>query len=144
MIKVLKIFQNSLELEALASNKMRLKPSFPNVTRTLLLILLLNGTSHAKEEREDVYTRNCIPCHLYLPSSLERMFMNYLKTYSGEQTFKSSLKVFLKDPTEEESLMSDMFIEHFSVKDKSTLSDEELEKAIDIYWDTYNVRNKLR
>ncbi|HHH19891.1 MAG TPA: hypothetical protein ENK86_05230, partial [Campylobacterales bacterium] len=37
-----------------------------------------NGTQEV-----DIYTRNCIPCHEYLPSSLERMFMNYLKTYSG-------------------------------------------------------------
>jgi len=113
------------------------------IKKVLIVVTLLNSMVDAKEEREDVYHRNCIPCHRYLPSSLERMFMNYLKTYSGEQTFKSSLKIFLKNPTEEESLMSDMFIEHFSVKDKSTLSDEELEKAIDIYWDTYDVRNKL-
>jgi hypothetical protein len=115
------------------------------IKKIVMVLLLLYATLEAKEEkRADVYTRNCIPCHRYLPSSLERMFMNYLKTYSGEHMVKSSLKVFLKNPTEEDSLMSDMFIEHFSVKDKSTLSDEELDKAIDIYWDTYNVRNKLR
>jgi hypothetical protein len=40
-------------------------------------------------------------------------------------------------------LMSDLFIERFSVKDKSKLSEQELEEAINIYWDLYNVRNKL-
>ena len=108
----------------------------------MVLLGTMGSTLHA-EEKKNIYERNCIPCHLYLPSSLERMFMNYLKTYSGEQTFKASLKVFLKNPTEKESLMSSMFIEHFSVKDKSQLSDEELDEAIDIYWKTYDVRKKL-
>ena len=113
------------------------------VKNIMLMVLLFHAPLHAESATQNVYERNCIPCHRYLPSSLERMFMNYLKTFSGEQTFKVSLKVFLQNPTEEESLMSSMFIEHFSVKDKSTLSDKELEEAIDIYWDTYNVRNKL-
>ena len=92
---------------------------------------------------ENVYEKNCIFCHRYLPSSLERMFMTYLKAYSGEYTFKASLKAFLKEPREETSMMSDLFIDRFSVKDKSKLSDAELKEAIDIYWDLYNVRNKL-
>ena len=95
------------------------------------------------EQRANIYERTCIPCHRYLPSSLERMFMSYLKTFSGELTVKASLKSFLKNPTETNSVMSDMFIDHFSVKDKSSLSDKDLEKAINIYWDIYNVRNKL-
>jgi len=98
----------------------------------------------AQMQRANIYERTCIPCHRYLPSSLERMFMSYLKTYSGELTVKAALKSFLKNPREKKSLMSDLFIDHFSVKDKSTLSDKELEEAINIYWETYDVRNKLK
>lgn len=112
--------------------------------KILWCVILLNSMGYAQTVRANIYERTCVQCHRYLPSSLERIFMTYLKTYSGELTVKASLKTFLKNPTEETSMMSEMFIDHFSVKDKSTLSDKDLEEAIDIYWDTYNVRNKLK
>ncbi|SFV51268.1 hypothetical protein MNB_SV-12-742 [hydrothermal vent metagenome] len=96
-------------------------------------------------EETNIYEGNCIPCHKYgMPTTLEGMFMKYLKAYSGEISVKSTLKQFLKKPTKEDSIMSSLFLDRFSVKDKSLLSDEDLTKAIDIYWDLYNVRNKLK
>jgi len=97
-----------------------------------------------KRVEDNVYTRNCVPCHEYLPSSLERMFMSYLKVYSGELTLKESLKAFLRNPDREFSVMSDLFLDRFGVKEKTTLSEAELKEAVDIYWDKYNIRNKLR
>ena len=102
-------------------------------------------TSSMASEETNIYEGNCIPCHKYgMPLSLEKMFMKYLKAYSGETTVKLTLKQFLKNPTKEDSVMSDLFLNRFSVKDKSFLSDKDLSKAIDIYWDLYNVRNKLK
>ena len=112
--------------------------------KRILLIMLLSSILHAEEERSNIYERSCVPCHRYLPSSLEGMFMAYLKTFSGEYTFKASLRAFLKEPKEETSVMSTLFVERFSVKDKTTLSDKELEDAINIYWDMYDVRGKLQ
>jgi hypothetical protein len=110
---------------------------------SLVLNVMLYAESKEKEEK-NIYERTCLPCHRYLPSSLGDMYMRYLKTFSGEVTFKASLKAFLKEPLEQTSVMSDLFIDRFSVKDKSLLSDKELDEAIDIYWDLYNVRNKLK
>lgn len=70
--------------------------------------------------------------------------MSYLKVYSGEFTFKESLKSFLREPDEVSSTMSDLFLDRFGVKSKSELSEKELKEAVDIYWDMYNVRNKLK
>ena len=106
---------------------------------TLLLLL-----SISTEARTNSYEFNCVPCHRFQPASLEKMFMTYLKTYSGELSLKGSLKEFLKNPNEKSSLMGELFIERFSVKDKSRLTDEELDEAIDTYWELYNVRNKLQ
>jgi hypothetical protein len=111
--------------------------------KKIVLFLMLSLMLYAQNNKSTIYERDCIPCHRYLPSSLERMFMTYIKTFSGEYTFKASLKAYLKNPKEDTSLMSDLFIERFSVKDKSKLSEQELEEAINIYWDLYNVRNKL-
>ena len=97
-----------------------------------------------KEDRLNIYERTCIACHRFLPLSLEHMYMRYLQTFSGEETFKASLKVFLKEPMEQTSVMSDLFIDRFSVKDKSLLTDKQLDEAIDIYWNLYDVRNRLK
>jgi len=113
----------------------------------LLFFSLLLFSKEIKQEKiqiETVFEKKCVPCHEYLPSSLERMFMSYLKVYSGEVTFKESLKSFLRKPDENSSTMSNLFLSRFGVKSKSTLSEKELDRAVDIYWDMYNVRNKLR
>jgi len=96
------------------------------------------------EAASKVYQRNCIPCHKYQPATLEKMFMLYLKTYSVELSFKVSLKEFLKNPTEEKSLIGNKFIERFSVKDPTDLNETQLDEAIDTYWDLYNPKENLK
>lgn len=110
----------------------------------LLFTLSLTGKEPKIENKHTVYTQHCLPCHEYLPYSLEKIYMLYLKTFSGELTFKASLKAFLKEPMEETSVMPDEWIENFSVKEKIDLSDKELDEAIDSYWKLYDVRNKLK
>jgi hypothetical protein len=70
--------------------------------------------------------------------------MSYLKVYSGEKTFKESLKSFLRDPDEVSSTMSELFLDRFGVKSKTELNDKELEEAVNLYWEMYNIRNKLK
>jgi len=93
---------------------------------------------------QNVYERNCVTCHKDLPMSLERMFMHYLQMYSGEKNVKASLKHYMRYPLKDISVMSDLFIDTYGVKKKSLLSDKELEKAIDIYWEKFKVFNKLK
>ncbi|HHD80004.1 MAG TPA: hypothetical protein ENK99_00095 [Campylobacterales bacterium] len=93
---------------------------------------------------QNVFERNCLVCHEHFPASLQRMFMSYLKVYSGEITTKAALKGYLQNPDKKLSVMSDLFIDRFGIKDKTDLTEKELEEAINIYWDLYNVRNKLR
>lgn len=119
------------------------------INKTLLIMFfsaLLFSIESKKEEieTETIFEKKCVPCHEYLPSNLERMFMSYLKVYSGEFTFKESLKSFLREPDEISSTMSDLFLSRFGVKSKTELNEKELDEAVDIYWDMYNIRNKLR
>lgn len=106
--------------------------------------LFSNSPKEESIKTETIFEKKCIPCHEYLPSNLERMFMSYLKVYSGEFTFKESLKSFLREPDEISSTMSDLFLSRFGVKSKTELSEKELEEAVNIYWDLYNIRNKLK
>ncbi|MCF6245573.1 MAG: hypothetical protein L3J43_11140 [Sulfurovum sp.] len=93
---------------------------------------------------QDIFERNCIPCHQSLPASLHDMFKRYLLTYSSETNMKAGIKHFLRYPSKDISNMSDLFVDNFGVKKKTTLSTEELDKAVDIYWERYKVFGKLK
>jgi len=106
----------------------------------LILIILLSVAINAT----DIFEQKCIPCHKNLPTSLQQMFMQYLKLYSSENNVKYILKYYLKYPSKKTSAMSDLFLDVYGIKEPSKLTDEELQKAIDIYWDRYTVIDKLK
>lgn len=93
---------------------------------------------------KSAYERNCIPCHQELPTTLQQMFKGYLQTYSGEQNVKAGLKHYLRYPHKSISVMSDLFIDTYGIKKKTTLNEEELNKAINIYWEKFKVFDKLK
>jgi len=111
-----------------------------NIIKIIALIFIYSTLLFS----QNVFERNCQVCHKHFPASLQRMFLSYLKVYSGEITMKAALKGYLQNPDKRLSVMSDLFIDRFGIKDKTSLNEKELEEAIDIYWDFYNVRNKLR
>jgi len=93
---------------------------------------------------ENAYERECVACHQKLPMSLQRMFMNYLLVYSGETNTKVALKYYMRHPRKDTSVMSDLFLKNFAVKEPMTISDKVLDEAIDIYWEKHKVIGKLR
>ena len=93
---------------------------------------------------EGVYVRSCVPCHKNMPTSLQQMFMSYLAAYSSEKNIKTILKYYLHNPTRSLSSMSDLFIDTYGIKAPTQLSDEELEEAINSYWDRFKVFDKLK
>ena len=50
---------------------------------------------------------------------------------------------FLKNPNSQTSAMSQEQIRRLGIKSKTLLSDKELYKAIDAYWNQYKVFGKL-
>ncbi|MEA3456606.1 MAG: hypothetical protein U9R26_08870 [Campylobacterota bacterium] len=93
---------------------------------------------------QNAYEQHCIQCHRELPMTLQRMFMNYLSVYSGEKNTKAALKHFMRHPRGDTSVMSELFLKNFAVKQPLMISDQALNEAIDIYWETYKVIGKLR
>jgi hypothetical protein len=57
---------------------------------------------------------------------------------------KAGIKHYLRYPTKDISAMSDLFIDTVGIKKATSLSPKELDEAVDIYWDTYKVFNKLK
>ncbi len=109
------------------------------VKSLILCMVLLSGVS-----AQDAYERHCVECHKELPTSLQRMFMRYLLVYSGEHNVKAGLKHYLKFPLREISVMSDLFLDNYGVKKKTTLTDKQIDEALDIYWEKFKVFNKLK
>ena len=109
------------------------------VKSMIFCIVLVSGVF-----AQDAYERHCVECHKELPTSLQRMFMHYLLVYSGEQNVKAGMKHYLKYPLREISVMSDLFLDSYGIKEKSKLSDSDIEEALDIYWNKFKVFNKLK
>ena len=110
----------------------------------MVKILLLYMTLVSGLLSQDSYEKNCVACHAELPTSLQRMFMRYLLVYGSEKNMKVGIKYYLKNPSQATSMMFDIFIESYGIKKRTTLSDKELEEAIDIYWEKFKVFGKLK
>ena len=93
---------------------------------------------------ENIYEKSCIPCHKNLPTSLGEMFKRYLLVYSSEKFVKMGIKHYLKNPARSLSVMSDLFLDTYGVKKPVKLTAEELDRAIDIYWEEFKVFDKLK
>jgi len=115
------------------------------MVKKVIIICLIFSAIHAEElEAENIYEKECVSCHAELPMSLQRMFMRYLLVYGGEKNMKAGLKHYLKYPIKDISMMSDLFIDGYGIKKKTTLTDEQLDEAIDIYWEKFKVFDKLK
>ena len=110
------------------------------MVKPIVLIALLASGLYS----QDAYERYCVECHRELPTSLQRMFMRYLLVYGGEKNVKAGLKHYLKYPLREISVMSDLFIDNYGIKKKTKLSDTQIDKALEIYWEKFKVIDKLK
>ncbi len=114
------------------------------MVRITLILLMLSGFTFAKNENKRVYETTCIACHNKLPVSIDKYFYRYLLKYSSEKNVKSSMLSYLKNPTEEKTIMPEAFISRFGIKKRTSLSDKELKEAVNTYWETYKVFGKLK
>lgn len=108
------------------------------VVNTIFITIILGFTLHA-----NVYEQNCVPCHAKQSESLEKMFYRYLLRYSSRANVKLSLYTYLKEPQQNLSIMPQAYIKKYGVMPKSTLNSEQLKEAVDIYWQRFDIKNKL-
>ena len=109
------------------------------VKKIVLALLLFSTFLNA-----DIYTKNCVQCHKKLPVSIDKYFYKYLLTYSSQKAVKQAMVHYLKKPSAKRSVMGEAFLRRFGVKKKSALSNKQLKKAINIYWNKYKVFEKLK
>ncbi len=93
---------------------------------------------------EKLYHDNCASCHKAKGLSLEKLFFRYLLKYSSEVSVKSALFDFLKNPNELTSVLTTEDRKRYKIKRKTTLTDDELRRVIDLYWEKYKVFGRLK
>jgi hypothetical protein len=76
--------------------------------------------------------------------TLEKLFFRYLLKHSSEINVKKSLLSYLQNPTKKNTVMPEAFIRRYGIKEKTKLTDKELQTAINFYWEEYKVFNKLK
>ena len=95
-------------------------------------------------DKDTIYAKNCMKCHKQMSLSMQEIFMRYLRKYSSEVSVKSALVDFLKNPNYFTSALRKEQIARYGLKNKTTLDDQALQKAIDIYWEKYKIFGKLK
>ena len=105
----------------------------------VLSVFLLASILHG-----GVYQTNCVACHKTLPVSIDKYFYRYLLKYSSEKDVKAAMYHYLQNPSKKKSVMAEAFISRFGVKQKSKLTNKELQKALNVYWNRYKVFGRLR
>ncbi|RXJ84627.1 hypothetical protein [Arcobacter cloacae] len=113
------------------------------MVRVFFILSLFSILLFSKNEK-NIYETNCVKCHSKIPVSIDKYFYRYLLKYSSETEVKKAMFEFLKNPTKEKTIMAESFVTRFGIKKKTKLSDEKLMEALDIYWDKYQVFDKLK
>lgn len=96
------------------------------------------------QQQIDIYERNCMQCHKQMSLTMQKIFMRYLLKYSSEVSVKSAMFDFLKNPNYFTSALRKDQIARYGLKNPTTLSDDDLQKAIELYWEKYKVFGKLK
>ena len=111
------------------------------MVKRILVLLFIFYTSLTQAS---VYKNNCIKCHQDLPVSIDKYFYRYLLKHSSETNVKKAMKEFLNNPSKSKTIMPEAFINRFGVKNKSSLTNEQLDEALNVYWQEYKIFGKLK
>jgi len=90
------------------------------------------------------YENNCLSCHQKLPVSIDKFFYRYLLKYSSKTRVQEQMFLYLSEPRKDKTIMPKAFISRFGIKKASSLKKEELEQALDSYWNKYKVFGKIK
>ena len=99
----------------------------------LSLVTLLSASS---------FEENCLNCHSR-DFKFAMMMKKYTQKYSSERKIKEAIFDYLKNPSAEKSVLPYEYINRFGVKEKSTLDDATLREMIDIYYQMFNIKERI-
>lgn len=113
----------------------------------IILSALLWYTSILYAQEIDASTQQlqetCLACHIKEQIPDELIYRRYLKQYSTAKNMKEAIKIYVKNPKKENSIMPPPFFLKFPMKEALQLEEVRLEKNIDAFLQRYDVKKKL-
>ena len=87
--------------------------------------------------------RECLSCHQLHSVPSQMIYRRYLMKYSSKKRVKEKIFAYLQNPSKENSIMPAQFFLKFMMKEKSHLSDKQMNQLIDAYIEHYDISKKL-
>lgn len=100
---------------------------------TLALVTFLSASS---------FEENCLNCHSR-DFKFAMMMKKYTQKQSSERKIKEAIFDYLKNPSAEKSVLPYEYINRFGVKEKTTLDDATLREMIDVYYQMFNMKERI-
>lgn len=107
------------------------------MVKIFYVLLLLTTISYG-----NTFEKNCLQCHQN-EFQLQMFMKKYSLKYSSKRMIKTAIFDYLKNPTFKNSVLPFGFLNRFGIKNKTHLGDRELKKMIDIYYQRYNLKDKI-
>jgi hypothetical protein len=102
----------------------------------LFLLLLTNLFSN------NIFQNNCLKCHNQ--DDLTYFIKEYTLKFSSKKNITQYMYKFLRNPTSNIPIMPYNFIIKHGYKTDTNLTNEQLKKAIDIYYNQYNIQKNIK
>lgn len=100
---------------------------------TTLFLSLLDGST---------FKENCLSCH-EKDFKFNMILKKYTQKYSSERKIKEAIFEYLREPSVEKAILPYEYINRFGIKEKSELDDKTLREMIDIYYEMFNLKDKI-
>lgn len=104
----------------------------------ILILCLFSVTLYSNE-----FEKNCKSCH-FQQKQLEMFMARYTLKYSSEEKIKKAMFDFIKNPSSQNSVMPSGFLKRWGLKPKTDLSDKEIKKSLNLYYQKYNILKLLK
>ncbi|MDD3442875.1 MAG: hypothetical protein PHW89_06415 [Sulfurimonas denitrificans] len=88
------------------------------------------------------FKKNCLSCHEN-DFKFNMIIKKYTQKYSSEKKIKEAIFEYLREPTIEKAILPYEYINRFGIKAKSNLDDKTLREMVDIYYEMFNIKDKI-
>jgi len=107
------------------------------MVKILFLFLFLHSIVYA-----NIFESNCLSCHTDT-KELQLFMAKYTLKYSTKAKISKAIYQFLRQPTSNFSIMPYSYIVKYGFKEDSNLSNKNLKKAVEYYYEKYKLQNSI-
>ena len=108
-----------------------------------ILIVAITSIILSAQETALSLERDCLSCHQLHSIPSQMIYKRYLMKYSSKKTIKEKIVTYLQNPSKDDSIMPPQFFLKFAMKEKSSLTDKQMNALVDDFIEHYDISKKL-